>query len=161
VPSHWNSLACAVTPRRQSSSDVTGVVTPEYIFREMVRHPNRRVATARQVHHSSWGAGALPKSWYLLKLKPKLGGWVFPEQGAVADVAAEHGERTVAGLAHKGEFPRSIQVPLGHQAGAKRMPGVQSGVEPGCLGGALDDQPHRIFVQTSGAEMGVPVDAPK
>ena len=67
----------------------------------------------------------------------------------------------MAGLAHEGEFPRPIQVALGHQAGAERMASILRGIQSGGLGGALDDEADGILVQTSGGEMAVPVDAPE
>ena len=67
----------------------------------------------------------------------------------------------MAGLAHEGEFPRPIQVPLGHQAGAERMASILGGIQSGGFGGALDDEADGILVQTSGAEMAVSVDSPK
>ena len=64
-----------------------------------------------------------------ITLQPQLGGGIFAEQRAVADVAADHGERAVSGLAHDGEFAGAIQIALGREAGAQGMAGVAGGIE--------------------------------
>ena len=56
--------------------------------------------------------------------QPQFGRRIFPEQRAVADIAADHGERAVAGLAHDGELACPIQIRLGGEAGAQGMAGI-------------------------------------
>ena len=53
----------------------------------------------------------------------------------------------MAGLAHDGELPGTIQVRLGGEAGAQGVAGIVGGIEAGRLGGSFYDQADGVFVQ--------------
>ena len=55
--------------------------------------------------------------------QPQFRRRIFAEERAVADIAADHGQRAVAGLAHDGELAGAVDVGLGGEAGAQGMAG--------------------------------------
>ena len=90
-------------------------------------------------------------------LQSQLGGGIVLEELDVPDVAPDHFEGPVPGLAHDGQFVRSVQVGLRGQAGPQAMAGVRFRIEARGLHGTLDDHPDRVFVKPFSAEVAVPV----
>ena len=94
-------------------------------------------------------------------LQSNLGCGVLPEERAFADVSAQRGERAMPGLAHDQPLGNSIGRHLGGQTRAKTVPGKLMRVIACIQAGPLHNPADRIWVQSAGRYLPMPVDSPE